>query len=81
MTFVVRIAGDGVDSWIVILERFARQLIRILPAEKSLFAITVCAVIFGALCWVLSKTLLAAASFAFDIVHRACRRKQGRVIG
>ena len=78
---VLRSLGGDVDIWIQSLEGFSRQLLGVLPAEKSLAAITTCAVLYGTLCWGMSRTLLVAAGLSRDIVQRAFRRGTGRAVG
>ena len=68
-------------NWIAPLEEFARQLIGMLPAEKSLAAITICAVLYGGLCLAVSKTMLAAANLCRDGIQRTSRRKTGKAAG
>ena len=73
--------GVDVSTWLLSLEGGCRHLLDVLPPDRSLAAITICAVLYGALCWMISKALLAMAAIGRDLLQRAARRRATRVAG
>lgn len=62
------------EAWIVPLEAFSRQLLRVLPPDRSLVAITTCAVVYGGLCWTISKGLVSTAVLGRELLAKAAKR-------
>lgn len=60
------------------LEGFCRQILSVLPADQSLAAITLCAVVYGALCWLASKAVLVCLFQIRDWLLRRSTRPQPR---
>ena len=67
------------STWFVAIEGTCRQLLGVLPTDKSLAAITICAVVYGAACWTISKALLAAAGLGRNLLQKAVRRRSTRL--
>ncbi len=56
------------------LEGFCRQILSGLPADQSLLAITLCAVIYGVFCWLASKVVLTFLCLIRDRLLRGSAR-------
>ena len=61
------------------LEGFCRQILSGLPADQSLLAITLCAVIYGVFCWLASKAVLTSLRFVRDRLPRGAGRAAHRI--
>ena len=58
--------GNNMGASLAWLETSCRQILSVLPADHSLGAITLCAVIYGALCLLASKAVLTGLRFILD---------------
>ena len=66
------------DASLAWLEGSCRQILRVLPADQSLAAITLCAVIYGALCLFASKAVLTSLRLVRDRFMRGTPRQLPR---
>ena len=61
------------------LETGSRQIMSVLPADQSLAAITLCAVIYGVLCRLASKAVLSGGRLLRDRLMRGTPRPLPRI--